>query len=125
MAAAATGGRIRIRDVQPGLIESVIEKLRQAGADIDVGEDDVTVNMHGRRPQAVDVKTAPFPAFPTDMQAQFVMLNSIAEGTATVTENVFENRFMHFTSFSVWVQILPWKVTRPLCGVWKSSAALR
>jgi UDP-N-acetylglucosamine 1-carboxyvinyltransferase len=95
VAAVATGGRIRVRDVEPHLIEAVIEKLRMAGAELEVGEDQVTADMRGRRPCSVNVRTAPFPAFPTDMQAQFVMLNSIAEGTATVTETVFENRFMH------------------------------
>jgi UDP-N-acetylglucosamine 1-carboxyvinyltransferase len=77
------------------LLEAVLGKLRECGADVATGEDWIEVDMHGRRPRAVDVHTAPHPAFPTDMQAQFCALNSVAEGIATVTENVFENRFMH------------------------------
>jgi UDP-N-acetylglucosamine 1-carboxyvinyltransferase len=95
VAAAATGGSIRILDIRGDLLVAVLDKLEEAGASIDVGEDTVTLDMDGRRPRAVTIRTAPFPAFPTDMQAQFVMLNSVAEGIGTVTETVFENRFMH------------------------------
>ncbi len=95
VAAAITGGKIMVKDTDPELIDSVIDKLREAGADIEVGEDWISLDMHGQRPKAVNVRTAPYPAFPTDMQAQFVALNSIAEGTSTVVETVFENRFMH------------------------------
>ncbi|MBL3599557.1 MAG: UDP-N-acetylglucosamine 1-carboxyvinyltransferase [gamma proteobacterium endosymbiont of Lamellibrachia anaximandri] len=95
VAAAMTGGRVKVRDTCPDLLDAVIQKLREAGADIEVGKDWMTLDMHGRRPKAVDVHTAPYPAFPTDMQAQFTALNSVAEGVGTVTETVFENRFMH------------------------------
>jgi len=94
VAAAVTSGHIKLRRVQPRLLDAVLEKLREAGATIETGEDWIELSMNGR-PKAVDIRTSPYPAFPTDMQAQFVVLNSIAEGTATVTETVFENRFMH------------------------------
>jgi UDP-N-acetylglucosamine 1-carboxyvinyltransferase len=94
-ACAITGGDVRLRHARPDLLLAVIEKLREAGGLIDVGPDWVRLNMQGRRPTAVNVRTAPYPAFPTDMQAQFVALNTIAEGSGTVTETVFENRFMH------------------------------
>ncbi len=95
VAAAMTGGRVRCTRAAPGDLDAVLDKLSEAGGDLSVGEDWVELNMHGRRPRAVDLTTAPYPAFPTDMQAQFTALNAIAEGTATITETVFENRFMH------------------------------
>jgi UDP-N-acetylglucosamine 1-carboxyvinyltransferase len=95
VAAAITGGSIKVKDTAPHLLDAVIEKLREAGAKIEVGEDWISLDMEGRRPKAVSIRTAPYPAFPTDMQAQFAALNTIAEGTATVVETVFENRFMH------------------------------
>lgn len=95
VAAAITGGRIKVKDVQPGILDAVISKLRDAGADIETGEDWISLDMHGQRPKAVDIHTSPYPAFPTDMQAQFTALNAIAEGSSTITETVFENRFMH------------------------------
>jgi UDP-N-acetylglucosamine 1-carboxyvinyltransferase len=95
VAAAITGGRITVKDTEPKLLDAVIDKLREAGASIDVGDDWIELDMKGKRPKAVNVRTAPYPAFPTDMQAQFAALNTIAEGTATVVETVFENRFMH------------------------------
>lgn len=95
VAAAITGGRIMVRDTAPGLLDAVIDKLREAGADVEVGEDWISLDMHGKRPKSVNVRTAPYPAFPTDMQAQFAALNAIADGTATIVETVFENRFMH------------------------------
>jgi UDP-N-acetylglucosamine 1-carboxyvinyltransferase len=95
VAAAITGGSIKVKDTEPHLLDAVIEKLREAGAKIEVGDDWISLDMEGRRPKAVNVRTAPYPAFPTDMQAQFAALNTIAEGTATVVETVFENRFMH------------------------------
>jgi UDP-N-acetylglucosamine 1-carboxyvinyltransferase len=93
--AAMTGGRIVARDTRPDLLDAVLAKLRDAGARIETGSDWISLDMEGRRPRAVDVHTAPHPAFPTDMQAQFCALNSIAEGVGTITETVFENRFMH------------------------------
>lgn len=95
VAAAITGGRIKVRDTQPGLVDAVTAKLREAGALIEIGEDWIILDMQGRRPKSVDVHTAPYPAFPTDMQAQFTALNAVADGVGTITENVFENRFMH------------------------------
>ena len=95
VAAAITGGSIMVKDTAPRLLDAVTEKLREAGAKIEVGEDWISLDMEGRRPKAVSIRTAPYPAFPTDMQAQFVALNAIAEGTSTVVETVFENRFMH------------------------------
>jgi len=95
VAAAISGGAVRARDTEPGLLDAVLDKLREAGAAIEIGEDWIALDMQGRRPRAVDVHTAPYPAFPTDMQAQFTALNAVAEGVGTITETVFENRFMH------------------------------
>jgi UDP-N-acetylglucosamine 1-carboxyvinyltransferase len=95
IAAAATRGHIKVKDTQPNILESVLSKLELAGAEIKVGENWIELNMHGKRPQAVSLRTAPYPAFPTDMQAQFTALNSVANGTGSITETVFENRFMH------------------------------
>jgi len=95
VAAAITGGRILARHTRPGLLDAVLLKLGEAGAEIETGPDWIALDMGGRRPKAVDVHTAPHPAFPTDMQAQFCALNAIAGGVGAVTETVFENRFMH------------------------------
>ncbi len=95
VAAAITGGKVRLRKVVPLHLEAIIQKLRQAGAGIEAGEDWVELDMRGRKLQAVDITTDPYPGFPTDMQAQFVALNSVAAGTGAVTETIFENRFMH------------------------------
>ena len=95
IAAAATRGRIKEKDTRPDIHEAVLLKLEQAGADIKVGEDWISLDMHNKQPKAVSLRTAPYPAFPTDMQAQFTALNSIASGTGSITETVFENRFMH------------------------------
>ncbi|MCF6355939.1 MAG: UDP-N-acetylglucosamine 1-carboxyvinyltransferase [Candidatus Polarisedimenticolaceae bacterium] len=95
VAAAITGGKIKVRDTNPSLIDVILQKLREAGAVIETGKDWITLDMQGRRPKSVDVHTAPYPAFPTDMQAQFTALNAIADGVGIITENVFENRFMH------------------------------
>jgi UDP-N-acetylglucosamine 1-carboxyvinyltransferase len=95
VAAAITGGQIKVKNTRPEILDAVLAKLRQAGAHIETGSDWISLDMQGRRPAAVDVHTAPYPAFPTDMQAQFTALNAVAEGVATITENVFENRFMH------------------------------
>jgi UDP-N-acetylglucosamine 1-carboxyvinyltransferase len=95
VAAAITGGRVKVKDTQPAMLDAVLAKLREAGAEIETGEDWISLDMHGRRPKAVSVHTAPYPAFPTDMQAQFTALNAIAEGSSIITETVFENRFMH------------------------------
>lgn len=95
VAGAISGGRVRVRDTDPTLLDAVLQKLQEAGAEIEVGDDYIVLDMHGRRPKAVNIHTAPYPAFPTDMQAQFTALNSVAEGVGTITEDVFENRFMH------------------------------
>ena len=94
-AAAMTRGHVTLRDVRPDHLEAVLSKLTEAGADISTGEDWIEIDMRGRRPRAVDVRTTPYPGFPTDMQAQFCALNAIAEGSGAVTETIFENRFMH------------------------------
>ena len=95
VAGAMTGGRVKCLHSCPDALDAVLSKLRDAGATVTTGEDWVALDMQGRRPTAVDVTTAPYPAFPTDMQAQFMALNTVAEGAATVKETVFENRFMH------------------------------
>lgn len=95
VAAAITRGRVKLKDTDANQLESVLLKLEEAGAHIDVGHDWISLDMKGNRPRAVNIRTAPYPAFPTDMQAQFTALNSIAEGQATIVETVFENRFMH------------------------------
>ncbi|MBU2819012.1 UDP-N-acetylglucosamine 1-carboxyvinyltransferase, partial [Acidithiobacillus ferrooxidans] len=94
VAAAMTGGDICLKRTDAGLLESVLLKLKEAGAEVTTGADTIRIRMK-RRPRAVDVRTAPFPAFPTDMQAQFMAMNCIAEGSSVVTETIFENRFMH------------------------------
>jgi UDP-N-acetylglucosamine 1-carboxyvinyltransferase len=94
VAAAATGGRITLTDARADILDSVLDKLREAGAQIAVSGDRISLEMN-RRPTAVNLRTAPYPAFPTDMQAQFMALNTIAEGSAIVVETIFENRFMH------------------------------
>ena len=95
VAAAMTGGRVRATRARPKDLDAVLDKLSEAGAELSLGEDWIELDMGGRRPRAVDVTTAPYPAFPTDMQAQFTALNTIAEGAAVIKETVFENRFMH------------------------------
>ena len=94
-AVAMTGGKIKIKRARPNSVSSVVNKLREAGAVVESGEDWITLEMNNSRPKATSLSTGPYPSFPTDMQAQFIALNSIAEGTATVTENIFENRFTH------------------------------
>ncbi|WP_320826755.1 UDP-N-acetylglucosamine 1-carboxyvinyltransferase [Reinekea sp.] len=95
VAGAIAGGRVRLRDVIPDHLDAVLVKLREAGANIECGPDWIEIDMLGQRVKSVDITTAPYPAFPTDMQAQFTVLNAVAIGTGTVEETVFENRFMH------------------------------
>ncbi|MCX2942985.1 UDP-N-acetylglucosamine 1-carboxyvinyltransferase [Rahnella perminowiae] len=95
VAAAISGGKITCREARPDTLDAVLAKLREAGADIEVGEDWISLDMHGKRAKAVTFRTAPHPGFPTDMQAQFSLLNLVAEGTGVITETIFENRFMH------------------------------
>jgi UDP-N-acetylglucosamine 1-carboxyvinyltransferase len=95
VAAAMTGGRVRAEATAPETLEAVLIKLSEAGADIHTDGTSIELDMRGRRPRAVDLRTAPYPAFPTDMQAQFCALNAVADGTGTITETIFENRFQH------------------------------
>jgi len=95
VAAAITGGKVKLKDTDPTLLDAVLSKLEEAGAHLDTDHDWISIDMNGKRPKAVDLQTAPYPAFPTDMQAQFSVMNSIARGSGTITETVFENRFMH------------------------------
>jgi UDP-N-acetylglucosamine 1-carboxyvinyltransferase len=95
VAAALTRGKVKLKDTDANQLEAVLLKLEEAGAHIETGPDWISLDMKGNRPKAVNIRTAPYPAFPTDMQAQFTALNSIAEGQATIVETVFENRFMH------------------------------
>ncbi len=95
VAGAITAGRVHIRDARPDHLDAVLAKLREAGAEVTVGADWVEANMHGRRPAAVDIRTAPYPGFPTDMQAQFAAQDAVADGVGTIVETIFENRYMH------------------------------
>lgn len=95
VAAAMAGGRVKLKNTRPDLLDAVLAKLWEAGAVIELEDRAITLTMEKERPRAVDVHTSPFPGFPTDMQAQFTALNCVAEGSGTITENVFENRFMH------------------------------
>jgi len=95
VAAAATRGRVKVKDTRADILDAVLLKLEEAGAHLSIGEDWIELDMKGNRPRAVSLRTAPYPAFPTDMQAQFVAMNAVAEGTGTIIETIFENRFMH------------------------------
>ena len=95
IAAAATGGCVKVRNANPEHLEVVISKLREAGANITQTDDIIELDMAGKRPQSVSLVTAPYPAFPTDLQAQIIAMNAVAEGTSTIRETIFENRFMH------------------------------
>src|SRR5690606_1288083 len=95
VAAAMTGGKVTARNARPDTMDAVLAKLKEAGAHIETGESSITLDMQGRRPKAVNLTTAPHPAFPTDMQAQFMALNCVADGVGVITETIFENRFMH------------------------------
>ena len=100
VAAAITGGSITVNNIEPDSMRSVIGKLIETGADIQTNKNSIKLNMKGRRPQAVNIRTSAYPNFPTDMQAQFMALNSIAKGNSTITETIFENRFMHVPELS-------------------------
>lgn len=95
VAAAMTGGKVKLKNTRPELLDAVLGKLREAGAKITCADSTIELDMEGNRPRAVSLRTAPYPAFPTDMQAQFTAMNTIAEGVGVITETVFENRFMH------------------------------
>lgn len=94
-AAACTRGNIKLKDISPQILEAVLLKLEEAGAHIDTGDNWISLDMKGQQPKSVDISTAPYPGFPTDMQAQMMALNVVAEGTGTIVETIFENRFMH------------------------------
>ena len=100
IAAAATGGNVKVKDVNPDHLEAVIAKLREAGASIAIKADSIQLDMHGKRPKAVSLTTAPYPDYPTDLQAQIMAMNCVAEGSGRITETVFENRFMHVHEMS-------------------------
>ena len=124
VAAAATGGRVKLKDTDPTILEAVLAKLQEAGAEITSGKDWIELDMKGKRPRAVNLRTAPYPAFPTDMQAQFIALNAVAEGTGTVIETVFENRFMHVYEMNrMGAQILVEGNTAIVTGVEKLKGA--
>lgn len=95
VAAAATRGRVKVKNTRPDILDAVLQKLEEAGAEIESGDDWISLDMKGKRPKAVSITTAPYPAFPTDMQAQFAALNIVAEGVGVIKETIFENRFMH------------------------------
>lgn len=95
VAAAATRGSVRVKNTRPDTLDAVLQKLQEAGAEIESGDDWIKLDMNGKRPKAVNLTTAPYPAFPTDMQAQFAAMNIVAEGVGVIKETVFENRFMH------------------------------
>jgi UDP-N-acetylglucosamine 1-carboxyvinyltransferase len=95
VAGAITRGNVRIKNTRPDHLDAVLAKLEEAGARLGIGDNWIEVDMRGRRPRAIDVRTAPYPAFPTDMQAQFAALNAISDGVGTIIETIFENRFMH------------------------------
>ena len=95
VAAAITGGKVKLKNTRPDILDAVLDKLTEAGAEVTWGEDWIALDMHGQRPRAVSLRTAPYPAFPTDMQAQFIAMNTISEGVGIITETIFENRFMH------------------------------
>ncbi|MBT8131483.1 MAG: UDP-N-acetylglucosamine 1-carboxyvinyltransferase [Gammaproteobacteria bacterium] len=93
--AAMTGGKVRLNNAASEHLDAVVLKLREAGASVDIGDREIAIDMHGRRAESVDIRTTPYPGFPTDMQAQFCALNAVAQGVATITETIFENRFQH------------------------------
>ena len=95
VAGAITGGKVRVKNAQPQHVDAVLGKLREAGALVTTGTNWIELDMRGRRPHSVDIRTAPYPAFPTDMQAQFAALDAVADGVGTIIETIFENRFMH------------------------------
>ena len=124
VAAAITRGCVTTYNTNADLLDIVLEKLAEAGADIEVSEDQITLNMHGKRPKAVDITTAPYPGLPTDMQAQFTALNSVAEGTGIITETIFENRMLHVQEMQRMGANIEIKGNKAIChGVSKLKAA--
>ncbi|MEC4749479.1 UDP-N-acetylglucosamine 1-carboxyvinyltransferase [Methylomicrobium sp. Wu6] len=124
VAAAITRGSVKLKNTRPDILDAVLEKLTEAGADVTSGEDWIRLDMHGKRPKAVSLRTAPYPAFPTDMQAQFIALNAIAEGVGIITETVFENRFMHVQELQRMGSDIKLESNTAICtGVEKITAA--
>ncbi|HDZ56022.1 MAG TPA: UDP-N-acetylglucosamine 1-carboxyvinyltransferase [Pseudomonas xinjiangensis] len=124
VAAAATRGYVKLKDTDPTILEAVLLKLEEAGALIDTGKNWISLDMKGNRPRAISLRTAPYPAFPTDMQAQFIAMNAVAEGTSTVIETVFENRFMHVQEMNrMGAQILTEGNTAIVTGVERLKGA--
>jgi UDP-N-acetylglucosamine 1-carboxyvinyltransferase len=124
VAAAMTGGKVRLNRAAPSSLEAVIAKLQQAGAVIEAGSNWIELDMQGRRPMAVDIRTSPYPGFPTDMQAQFCALNAISEGVGTVTETIFENRFQHVLELQRMGADIRIKGNQAVCrGISKLTAA--
>lgn len=123
-AGVLTRGYVKINDVRPDTMQAITSKLKEAGAKLEVGEDWISVDMRDKRPQAVDIHTAPYPEFPTDMQAQLMALNVVADGKSEITENVFENRFMHVQELQRMGADIELKGNRALCsGVNKLKGA--
>jgi UDP-N-acetylglucosamine 1-carboxyvinyltransferase len=124
VAAAATRGRIRVKDTRADILEAVLLKLEEAGAELTYGDDWIELDMKGKRPKAVNLRTAPYPAFPTDMQAQFTAMNAVAEGTATVVETIFENRLIQIHELNrMGAQITLEGNTAMISGVERLNAA--
>ncbi len=124
VAAAISRGCIKLKHTDPSLLKAVLLKLEEAGAEITTGKDWIMLDMHGKRPKAVSIVTAPYPGFPTDMQAQFTVLNAIAEGHGTVTETIFENRFMHVSELQRMGAIIDVQGNTAICeGVERLSGA--
>lgn len=124
VAAAITRGKITVYNTDADLLSIVLEKLAEAGADIDVSANQITLDMHGKRPKAVDISTEPYPGFPTDMQAQFTALNAVAEGTGIITENIFENRMLHVQELQRMGANIELKGRKAIChGVSRLTAA--
>ncbi|MDJ0654795.1 MAG: UDP-N-acetylglucosamine 1-carboxyvinyltransferase [Xanthomonadales bacterium] len=124
VAAAITGGRVRVKRARPDTLDVVLQKLDEAGADLSVGDDWAELDMRGRKPRAINLTTAPYPGFPTDMQAQFTALNAVAEGTGVITETVFENRFMHVQELQrLGADIQLHGNTAVICGVDRMTGA--
>jgi UDP-N-acetylglucosamine 1-carboxyvinyltransferase len=115
VAAAITRGHICVKDIDPLLLEAVLSKLKEAGAEIITGSDWIQLDMHQKRPKAINLTTAPYPGFPTDMQAQFTALNTVAEGTGVITETIFENRFMHVGELQRMGAIITIEGNRAIC----------
>lgn len=124
IAAAITRGKVKLKSTLPDTLDAVLAKLTEAGAEITTGPDWIALDMHGKRPKAVSVRTAPYPAFPTDMQAQFTAMNTIAEGVGIVTETIFENRYMHIQEMQRMGANIKLESNTAICtGVEKLTAA--